>query len=156
MTDRADIGAGNSSLRGALEARSPWVTGLRCSSFAKTNRPVLRNIARKVVDGSQCTRGRGRNSTGKPRFGVVRTMSCGVTRRALSRIGTAVTSKVMCQGEKGGGSLHFVFVGEAKRMRSMEVRSWKTPMGRVLWRTSRKRRSMALVVRTALGLARVL
>ena len=44
----------------------------------------------------------------------------------------------------------------AKRMQSIEVRSWKTPMGRVLRRTSRKRRSMALVVLTALRSARVL
>ena len=37
----------------------------------------------------------------------------------------------------------------------MEVLSWKVPIGRVRRRTSRKRRSMALVVRTALRSARV-
>ena len=34
----------------------------------------------------------------------------------------------------------------------MEVLSWKVPIGRVRRRTSRKRRSMALVVRTRLAL----
>ena len=49
-----------------------------------------------------------------------------------------------------GAIILFSWVKTAKRMRSIEVRSWKTPIGRVRRRTSRKRRSMALVVRTAL------
>jgi hypothetical protein len=42
----------------------------------------------------------------------------------------------------------FSWVKTAKRMRSMDVLSWKVPIGLVRRRTSRKRRSIALVVRT--------
>ena len=49
----------------------------------------------------------------------------------------------------------FSWMKTAKRMRSIDVRSWNVPMGRVLRRTSRKRRSMALVVLTRLRSARV-
>jgi hypothetical protein len=46
--------------------------------------------------------------------------------------------------------LRFSWLKTANRMRSIEVRSEKPPMGLVRRRTSRKRRSMALVVRTFL------
>jgi hypothetical protein len=43
----------------------------------------------------------------------------------------------------------------ANGMRSMEMRSWKVPIGPVRLRISPKRRSMALRVRTALRASRV-
>ena len=46
--------------------------------------------------------------------------------------------------------LRFSWLNTAKRMRSIEVRSEQTPIGRVRRLTSRKRRSMALVVLTGL------
>lgn len=46
--------------------------------------------------------------------------------------------------------LRFSCVNTANCILSMEDRSAKTPMGRVRRRTSRKRRSMTLVVRAAL------
>ena len=64
----------------------------------------------------------------------------------------------LCVREKGAlvPWRSFSRLKTAKRMRSMEVRSWKLPMGRVRRRTSRNRRSMALVVRTRLCSARSL
>ena len=44
--------------------------------------------------------------------------------------------------------LRFSWLKTAKRMRYIEVRSEETPVGRVRRRTSRKRRSMVLVVLT--------
>ena len=68
-----------------------------------------------------------------------------------------VTSRVLCQGEKGRDSPHFVFVGEDGEEDAVHGGAvLKDAHGRVLRRTSRKRRSMALVVRTALRSARVL
>ena len=62
-----------------------------------------------------------------------------------------VTSGFMCHSERGGGSVGLVLVwGVAKRTHSMDVRPRRVPMGRVLRRTPRKRRSMAFVVRTCL------
>jgi hypothetical protein len=66
-------------------------------------------------------------------------------------------SKGLCQQERGADALGLVFMvedGEEERIRSIEVRSEKTPMGRVRRRTSRKRRSMAVVVLTFLRSAR--
>ena len=50
----------------------------------------------------------------------------------------------------------FSHVKTANKMRSMLVLSWKVPIGRVLRLISRKRRSTALVVRTARRSASVL
>lgn len=41
----------------------------------------------------------------------------------------------------------FSWVKTTNKMRSLEARSANTPMGQVLWRTSRSRRSMALLAR---------
>jgi len=62
-----------------------------------------------------------------------------------------VTSKGLCQQERGADGLVLVFViedGEEDAVHRGSIE--KTPIGRVRRRTSRKRRSMALVVRTAL------
>jgi hypothetical protein len=61
----------------------------------------------------------------------------------------------LCQGDGGGEAWQLSCMNTANRMRSIEVLSWKVPIGRVRRRTSRKRRSMALVVRTVLRCARL-
>ncbi len=61
---------------------------------------------------------------------------------------------MFCVGEKrvGPPGVEFSWVKTAKRMRSMEVRSWRASMERVWRRTSRNLRSMAFC--GAHGLAR--
>ena len=68
---------------------------------------------------------------------------------ATSSMICAVMSRFMCQRVLIPCCL-FSWRKIANRMRSIEVRSWKAPMGRVLRRTSRNRRSIALVVLTCL------
>jgi hypothetical protein len=68
--------------------------------------------------------------------------------------GSMVTSRGV-SGRRARPWLWFSWMKMANRMRSMEVRSWKVPIGRVRLRTSRKRHSMALVVGTALRASRV-
>ena len=83
---------------------------------------------------------------GRPAFAPIPRQN----RRALKLLWfDPVMSRFMCQ--RVLHSLLFVsWMKIANRMRSIEVRSWKAPMGRVLRRTSRNRRSIALVVLTCL------